>query len=367
MFLESYAQLCRTAVDHSQAGSPAVCTLSAVGGPAMMARPNGPAVPGQMKISVVVPCFNEQEVLPELFRRMTGAAALWGCGWEVICVDDGSWDRTWPLILEQHRADSRWRGLSLARNFGHQAAISAGLHHAVGDAAVILDADLQDPPEELDRFIKKWREGFEVVYGIRQHRKEGWTKKFCYWLFYRLMSRMASLEIPLDSGDFCLIDRKVVDVLKRIPERNRYVRGLRAWAGFRQVGLTYERQARAAGEVKYTLRTLLRLAFDGMFSFSTVPLTIVSQVGLWISGLSLLGILWTLATKIFSDFFARLGFPPVQGFTTIVVVMLFLGGIQLLSLGVIGQYIGRIYDEVKRRPVWVVSDTAGLSPQTPDS
>jgi dolichol-phosphate mannosyltransferase len=218
----------------------------------------------------------------------------------------------------------------------------------------------------LAQFLEKWRAGFEVVYGIRQRRKEGVLKRACYWMFYRLLARLAPTEIPLDSGDFCLMDRRVVEVLKRMPERNRFVRGLRAWAGFRQVGVEYERSVRAAGEVKYTFRKLLRLALDGIFSFSTVPLTLVSQAGLWISALALVGILWTLATKLFSGFFADLGLPPVQGFTTIVISVLFLGGIQLLSIGIMGEYLGRVYDEVKRRPPWVVSDTAGLEARAPD-
>jgi dolichol-phosphate mannosyltransferase len=305
-------------------------------------------------------------VLPELFRRVTSAGQTWGCDWEAVCVDDGSADRTWELIVRQHQRDSRWLGLSLSRNFGHQSAVSAGLFHAQGDAVVVLDADLQDPPEVLSRFLEKWRAGFQVVYGVRTLRKEGWFKRACYWGFYRLLARVSPTNIPLDSGDFCLMDRRVVEVLRQMPERNRFVRGLRAWAGFRQVGVEYERDARLAGEAKYTLRRLSRLALDGLFSFSTVPLSLVSQAGLWISGLALLGILWTLTTKLFSDYFAQWGFPPVQGFTTIVISVLFLGGIQLLSLGIIGEYLGRVYDEVKRRPPWVIADSAGVEVQTPD-
>jgi len=320
----------------------------------------------RMKLSVVIPCYNEQEVLPELFRRLTATAEAWGCEWEALCVNDGSRDRTWEMILQQHGRDPRWRGLSLSRNFGHQAALSAGLFHAAGDAVAVLDADLQDPPEVLARFIERWRAGVEVVYGIRQRRKEGPVKRVCYWLFYRLLARLAATDIPLDSGDFCLMDRRVVDVLRRMPERNRFVRGLRAWAGFRQEGLDYERDARVAGDAKYTFSKLRQLARDGIFSFSTVPLALVSQAGLWISGLALVGILWTLATKVFSGFFEELGFPPVQGFTTIVISVLFLGGIQLLSIGIIGEYLGRVYDEVKRRPPWIIAATAGVEARAPD-
>lgn len=319
-----------------------------------------------MKVSVVIPCFNEEAVLPELFRRVTAAAETWGMPWEVICVDDGSRDRTWPLLVAQQARDARWRALSLARNFGHQTAVSAGLYHAEGDAVIVMDADLQDPPEELHRFLARWREGFEVVYGVRTRRKEGPLKRACYWLFYRLMSRMVPFELPHDSGDFCLMDRRVVDVLRAMPERNRFVRGLRAWSGFRQTGLLYERQARAAGEPKYDFHKLFKLARDGIYSFSTVPLTWMARLGFGIAALSFVGILWILATKIFSDFFARHGFPPVQGFTTIVVSVLFLGGVQIMCLGIIGEYIGRIYEEVKRRPPWVIQAAAGIEPKTPN-
>jgi len=318
-----------------------------------------------MKISIIIPCFNEEEVLPELFRRVTAAAQQWKLEWEVICIDDGSRDRTWTLLEEQHRIDPRWRALSLARNFGHQTAVSAGIHYAGGDALIVMDADLQDPPEELWRFIEAWRSGFEVVYAVREKRKESLFKRGSYWLFYRLLSRIVSFPVPQDSGDFCLMDRKVVQVLRAMPERNRFVRGLRAWAGFRQTGLRYERQARSAGAPKYSWSKLLRLAFDGICSFSTAPLRIVFHVGLWVSLLSLAGIIFTLLQKIFPAFYARHGFPAVQGFTTIVISVLFLGGIQLISLGIIGEYIGRIYDEVKQRPPWVIQASVGVSATVP--
>jgi polyisoprenyl-phosphate glycosyltransferase len=312
-----------------------------------------------MRVTLVIPCHNEQEVLPELFQRVTAAAPSWGYSWEVLCVDDGSKDRTWDLLVEQYQRDSRWKAIRLSRNFGHQVALSAGLQCADGDAVVVMDADLQDPPEELARFLETWREGFEVVYAVRQGRKERWWKRLCYWGFYRVMSRLVPFEIPLDSGDFCVMDRKVVEVLRSMPERNRFVRGLRAWSGFRQTGLSYTRASRQAGQSKYTVRKLIRLGLDGILSFSSLPLTWVAAIGFWISGCSLLGILFTLATKVFKNTFARFGMPPVQGFTTIVICILFLGGLQLLSLGVVGQYIARIYDEVKRRPSWIVRDSLG--------
>jgi polyisoprenyl-phosphate glycosyltransferase len=318
-----------------------------------------------MKVSVVIPCFNEEEVLPELFRRVTSAANDWQCDWEVICVDDGSRDQTWEMLAAQHQKDSRWLALSFARNFGHQTAVSAGIHHTSGDAVIVIDADLQDPPEELWRFIKAWKEGYEVVYAIREKRKESTAKRAAYWFFYRLLSRIVSFRIPADSGDFCLMDRRVVEVLKAMPERNRFVRGLRAWLGFRQIGIAYERSARSAGETKYSLAKLFKLAVDGIFSFSTAPLRLVFYSGVSVSFFSLLGILFTLSQKVFVDFYARHGFPPVQGFTTIVIAVLFLGGIQLISLGVIGEYIGRIYEEVKQRPPWVIQTSAGLDAKTP--
>ncbi len=321
---------------------------------------------GAKKISIVVPCYNEEAVLPRLFQRLGTAAAAWGMDYEIICVDDGSHDRTWELLKRQHDQDPRWRCLSFARNFGHQVAVSAGLFHADGDAVVVIDADLQDPPEQIRRLIEKWQEGYDVVFAIRQKRKENLPKRFCYWAFYRLMSRLVSFEIPLDTGDFCLMDRRIVRLLNAMPERNRFVRGLRAWTGFRQTGLVYEREARAAGQPKYGFFKLIKLARDGIFSFSTVPLALMSQAGMWISAISFLGIIWTLITKIFSGFFSRHGFPPVQGFTTIVIVILFLGGIQMMSLGVLGEYIGRIYDEVKRRPLWIIQASAGIEPKMPD-
>ncbi|MEY2428759.1 MAG: polyisoprenyl-phosphate glycosyltransferase [Verrucomicrobiota bacterium] len=315
-------------------------------------------------VSVIVPCFNEEQVLPQLFARLSAAAAAWKMDFEVICVDDGSRDSTWSLLKEQHRKDPRWRCLAFSRNFGHQTAVSAGLAHASGDVVAIMDADLQDPPEELGRFLEKWRDGYEVIYAIRQKRKEGPLKRFFYWSFYRLMALLVPFDLPLDSGDFCVMDRKLVEVLNSMPERNRFVRGLRAWAGFKQIGIAYERKERATGAPKYTLRKLIQLAWDGIFSFSTVPLTIVGCLGLVISTLSALGILFTLAQRIFARWFQKIGFGPVPGFATIVITILFLGGVQLLCIGVVGEYIGRIYDEVKRRPMWIVREACGLKAET---
>jgi dolichol-phosphate mannosyltransferase len=317
------------------------------------------------KISVVIPCYNEQDVLSELFRRMTDAAESWGLNWEIICVDDGSSDKTWDLLSDQHAKDPRWSVISFSRNFGHQTAVSAGIFHATGDAVIVIDADLQDPPEEIHRFIDKWQDGYDIVYAIRKRRKEGIFKKISYWIFYRILSKMIDFELPLDSGDFCIMDRRIVDILNSMPERNRFVRGLRAWSGFKQIGLVYERQGRAAGLSKYDFKKLRRLALDGIVSFSTVPLSVVAHIGLWITVLSSLGIILHVSQFIFEDFFTSIGWGPVPGVPTIVISVLFLGGVQLTVLGVIGQYLGRIYDEVKQRPRWIIKQSLGLPPQSP--
>ena len=321
---------------------------------------------GNKKISVIIPCYNEQEVLPELFRRMTKAAESWELAWEIICVDDGSHDNTWDLLSDQHAKDPRWSVISFSRNFGHQTAVSAGIFHASGDAVIVIDADLQDPPEVIHRFIKKWQEGYDIVYAVRQHRKEGILKKISYWIFYRILSKMIDFELPLDSGDFCIMDRKIVDILNSMPERNRFVRGLRAWSGFEQTGLAYERHARAAGEAKYNFKKLRRLAVDGIISFSTVPLALATHVGLWISTLSFIGIILLVLQYIFNDFFESIGLPIKPGFS-ISVSILFLGGVQLIFLGFLGQYLGRIYDEVKKRPLWIIKDSLGVTSKTPSN
>lgn len=322
-----------------------------------------------MSISVVVPCFNEEAVLGALFVRLGAAAETWGLTWEVICVDDGSSDATWSLLLAQHQRDPRWRCLSLARNFGHQTAVSAGLYHASGDAVVVIDADLQDPPEEVARMLAKWREGYEVVFGVRATRQDPPLKSLLAWAFYRLIARLVSFRIPVDAGDFCLLDRRVVNVMNAMPERGKYLRGLRAWAGFRQIGLPFERHARAAGAPQYTLKKSLRLALDGVVSFSAVPLRIASVVGWWVSGLALLGVIFVLLQRIFSDLFSRMGLAPAPGFATIVISILFLGGVQLICLGIIGEYLARIYEEVKGRPQWIIRDAAGFNvpPRPPRS
>jgi glycosyltransferase involved in cell wall biosynthesis len=314
------------------------------------------------KISVIVPCFNEEAVLPRLFERMTAAAAGWGMAAEFLCVDDGSQDRTWELLKTQNQKDPRWQCLSFARNFGHQAAVSAGLHFASGDAAVIIDADLQDPPEEIARLLARWREGFEVVFATRKKRRDPLLKKILAWGFYRLMARLAPFPMPADAGDFCLLDRKVVAVMNALPERNRYLRGLRTWCGFKQTSVEFERVGRAAGVPQYSFKKSFKLAMDGLFSFSAVPLRFATCLGLWVSGFAFLGAVFTFAQKIFADQFAKIGLAPGPGFPTTVISILFLGGVQLICLGILGEYIGRIYDEVKGRPLWIIRESAGITP-----
>ena len=315
-------------------------------------------------VSVVVPCFNEQAVLPELFKRLGAAAATWGMDYEVVCVDDGSHDDTWKLLKQQHTADPRWRALSFARNFGHQIAVSAGLHHAKGDAVVILDADLQDPPEEVARLLAKWREGFEVVFAIHRRRRDPLPKRVLAWGFYRLLEKMTPLPMARDAGDFCLLDKKVVAIMNALPERSRYLRGLRVWCGFRQTSVAFDRAGRAAGKPQYTFKKSFKLAMDGVFSFSAVPLRLATYLGLWVSGVAFLGVIFTFAQKLFAAQFAKIGLAPGPGFPTVVISILFLGGVQLICLGILGEYLGRIYEEVKGRPLWIIRDSAGLV--TPD-
>ena len=307
-------------------------------------RANAPNPP---VLSVVVPVFNEEGNLPELYTRLCAVLGTLESNFEIIFVDDGSHDTSIEILTRLAQNDARVSVICLARNFGHQAAISAGLDRTRGAAVIVMDADLQDPPEVLPQFIAKWREGYDVVYAVREHRKESWFKRTSYAAFYRLLQRVANIEIPLDAGDFCIMDRKVVDLLVRMPERNRFVRGIRSWVGLNQVGLRYERAARYAGETKYSYGKLITLALDGLVSFSYLPLRIISMIGIGVSVVSiLLAIMYTIQ-KIF------LGLSP-PGFPTTIVAIFFLAGIQLITIGVIGEYVGRIFEEVKRRPMYVV-------------
>ncbi|HVF70728.1 MAG TPA: glycosyltransferase family 2 protein [Chthoniobacterales bacterium] len=314
----------------------------------------------ETKVSVVVPCYNEHDVLPLLYQQLSGAAQEWGVDYEIILVDDGSRDRTWEAMRAIHAADPRWKMIALSRNFGQQLALWTGLCAARGEIVVVLDADLQDPPEILPSFFTKWQEGFDVVYGVRQRRKEGVLKRAAYSLFYRVLSVIANVAIPLDTGDFCVMDRRVVRVLTSSRERRPFIRGMRAWAGFRQVALPYERRGRAAGNAKYTLAKLFRLAFDGILSSSIQPLRIASCMGVIVSGVAFLGVVFTLLQRIFIEQFAAIGLRPVPGFATTVIAILFLGGVQLFCMGILGEYIGRVFETVQGRPTTVIADSLGI-------
>ena len=303
----------------------------------------------------ILPVFNEQEALEETYRRVAGIMERLPGESEVILVDDGSRDRSLEIMRDLHRRDSHVRYISLARNFGHQTAVTAGLHFAQGDAVIVMDADLQDPPELIPKMIEKWRQGYQVVYARRTvRRREGFVKRVLAYAFYRGLRLLTDVDIPSDTGDFCLMDRRVVDVLNTLPERGRYLRGLRAWVGFRQIDVPFERDPRIAGEVKYTFRKSFSLAVDGIISFSRVPLRIASYVGLVVAGFALLMILLVVYWRIFRR-------PaPLIGYTAITAVIFFLGAVQLLCLGILGKYLGRVYEEVKGRPIYTVQEAAGF-------
>lgn len=298
-------------------------------------------------ISVIVPLYNEQGNAAELHRRLTAALESLGAPYEIVLVDDGSRDATPRLIDEFQRHDPRLTVLHLSRNFGHQQAITAGIDHSRGRAVMVMDGDLQDPPEVIPQFVERWREGYDVVYAVRQHRKEGPLKKSGYYLFYRMLNAISDLDIPLDSGDFCLMDRRVVDAMKGLPERRRFVRGLRTFVGFRQTGLAYERAAREAGSPKYGLRALVGLAVDGLVSFSSYPLRLVTYLGLMAAGIAIALAIWVIADAVSNQTAPR-------GWASLIMIVLFMGAAQLVSLGIIGEYIRLIFLETKGRPAYIV-------------
>ena len=300
--------------------------------------------------SLVVPAYNEEGVLPELAARLAELMDALDGDAEAILVDDGSSDRTYELMLEAAQADPRFRLVKLSRNFGHQIALTAGVDLAAGDAVIVLDADLQDPPEVVLELAARWREGYDVVYAIRDVRQgETWFKRATASWFYRAFNRISEVEVPLDVGDFRLVDRRALDVFARMRESNRFVRGMFSWIGLRQTGVLYERKERFAGETKYPLRKMLRFAATGMISFSPVPLRIALNLGFFVSFVSFALGIWSILVKL-------TGLYEVPGWTSIVVVVTFIGGMQLIVLGVIGEYVGDIHAEVKRRPLYVVGE-----------
>jgi len=298
--------------------------------------------------SIVAPVFNELESIPELYRRVQAVMSAMSASWELVLVDDGSTDGSTDRILELAKQDKHVRPVIFARNFGHQVAITAGWDYARGDAVVIIDADLQDPPEVIPDLAAKWREGYEVVYAMRAEREgETWFKKTTASLFYRIVHRITDVKIPVDTGDFRLMDRKVVDVLKTMRERYRFPRGMSAWVGFRQVGVPYKRAERFAGTTKYPFNKMLKLALNAITGFSYFPLQLATYFGFASAGVAIIAIpVVGILRMTGSQFFG--------GQATTLISVLFLGGVQLISLGVIGEYLGRIYDEVKGRPLYIV-------------
>lgn len=314
------------------------------------------------KYSLVVPIYNEEKTILELYSRLSTVMDGMDSSVELILINDGSRDRSLQMLRDLQEKDSRVRYLSLARNFGHQIAVTAGLNFAKGQAIVILDADLQDPPELIPDMIEKWREGYQVVYAQRrQRRQEGWFKRFTAYVFYRLLQRLADVEIPTDSGDFCLLDRQIVDILNAMPERNRYIRGLRSWVGFPQTSIRFERDPRFAGEVKYTFSKSLALAVNGLVSFSKVPLRLSTYVGLLAAVVAIFIAFLILYWRLF------LPNSPLTGFTIILMAIFFIGAVQLVSIGILGEYVGRIYEEVKNRPLYTLKEVGGFGEKSAKS
>lgn len=314
-----------------------------------------------MLLSVIVPCYNEESVLKQTHQRLTSVLGqIPDLAYELIYVNDGSTDHTMEILAQLQASDESVRVLNLSRNFGHQVAVTAGLENAAGDAVVVIDADLQDPPEVIPAMIEQWREGYHVAYGERAERAgetgfKLWTAK----AFYRLINRLSDTKIPLDAGDFRLMDRRVVDVLLMMPERDRFLRGMVSWVGFRQIAVPYRREARYAGASKYPLLKMIGFAADGIISFSLLPLKLAIWSGFIAIWLAIAGILMAIIVRLYKLYDINLG----RGWASIFVAVLFMGGVQLVFLGIIGEYLGRIYTEVKRRPLYVVQERLGFKTQ----
>ncbi|HGH7174751.1 TPA: glycosyltransferase family 2 protein [Bacillus wiedmannii] len=308
----------------------------------------------QKLISVVVPMYFEEEVAQECYNRLKSVMLQNDINYEFVFVNDGSTDRTMEILSEIAANDYRTKIVNFARNFGHQIAVTAGIAAAKGDAIVIIDADLQDPPEVIPELIAKWEEGYEVVYAKRKQRKgETWFKLLTAKYFYKFLNYMSDIDIPKDTGDFRIIDRKVADVFNQMTERNRFIRGMMSWVGFRQTYVEYERDERFAGETKYPLKKMIKFASDGIIAFSTKPLRIVMTLGLLSVLVSIIVLLYTITVKI-------IGTGTQTGWASIMVAITFFSGIQLLGLGIVGQYIARIYDESKNRPIYIVKETFNI-------
>jgi dolichol-phosphate mannosyltransferase len=306
-------------------------------------------MPEQPELTVVIPAFNEESNIPVMHERLTAALTDLVDGLEIIFVDDGSTDATWARIEDLAAADSCVRGLRFARNFGHQAALTAGVDAAGGRGVVIIDGDLQDPPEVIPEMVERWREGFEVVYGQREEREgESWFKLTTAAIFYRILRGITHVEIPVDTGDFRLMGERAVTAFRALPERNRFIRGLVSWIGFPQTAVRYKRQARQTGETKFPIRKMLRFALDGITSFSFFPLRIATWTGFAVSLFAFLYIVVVLILKAVGVSWL--------GYTSLMASILFLGGVQLLMIGIMGEYLARIFDEVKRRPLYLIGE-----------
>ena len=303
-----------------------------------------------MLISIVIPVCNESSNLIEISSRLQKILTEIGHSWEIVFIDDGSTDDSWDIMTNLHKDNPNFRGIRLARNFGQQAAISAGLRHARGDVVIPMDADLQDPPEIIPALLEKWEEGYQVVYSRWRHRQEGVLKKLTATIFYRILDRIADVTINLDSSDFCLMDRQVVDAINHLPERRPFIRGLRSWVGFRHVGISIDRGLRQHGKSKYSLRKLVGLALDGVFSFAITPIRFAIYLGLICAILGIADLVWAALVNLGGAAAGR-GYVPFAG------LILLLGGLQLMCIGIIGEFIGRIFDQVKGRPPYVVQDT----------
>jgi dolichol-phosphate mannosyltransferase len=311
--------------------------------------------------SVVAPVFNEEQILPEFHRRVVAVLESLGEPFELVLVNDGSRDGTLEIMRQLHEQDARVKVVNFSRNFGHQVAITAGTDYARGQAVVLIDSDLQDPPELIPELIERWHEGYQVVYAVRAEREgETWFKKVTATFFYRLIKSITNVAIPVDTGDFRLMDRRVVEALKSTREYHRFVRGLSVWVGFNQTGVPYKRAARTAGITKYPFRKMLRFALDGITSFSYLPLQLATYLGFLVAGISVVGIILTVILRLSGIEFA-------EGQASTLVSVLFLGGVQLIFLGIIGEYLGRIYDEVRRRPLYIVAEALGFDQQPPDN
>lgn len=315
----------------------------------------------QPTFSVVAPVYNEEQLIAEFCRRVIAVLEPLGEPFELVLVNDGCRDRSPEIMRELHERDPRIKVINFSRNFGHQIAITAGTDYATGKAVIVIDSDLQDPPEVIPALIARWREGYQVVYGVREEREgETWFKKTTASIFYRLIVRITNVNIPVDTGDFRLMDRKVVDALKRMREHHRFMRGLSAWVGFRQTGVPYRRHARAAGTTKYPLRKMLRFALDGITSFSYLPLQLATYLGFVVAAISMIFLLVVFVMRLANPAAAE---PAFYGQASTLASVLFLGAVQLISLGIIGEYVGRIYDEVKGRPLYIVAETLGIAEQ----